>query len=114
MDFLSFVARLTEMKTEKERTKAEMKDLQQQLSDMHDELDQAKKADVIHTDKEVLLKVQSIIFIQMFPYASKHCYFFSPLCGLFAGFGAAARGLPGDASDERGAGGGAAPFGEGA
>uniref|UniRef100_A0A8C7YW09 Myosin tail domain-containing protein n=1 Tax=Oryzias sinensis TaxID=183150 RepID=A0A8C7YW09_9TELE len=47
---------LTEMKTEKERTKAEMKDLQQQLSDMHDELDQAKKADVIHTEKEVLLK----------------------------------------------------------
>lgn len=62
MYLLAFVVRLAEMKTEKERTKAEMKDLQQQLSDMHDELDQAKKADVIHTEKEVLLKVQYITF----------------------------------------------------
>lgn len=35
----------------------EMKDLQQQLSEMHDELDQAKKAEVINSQKEVLLKV---------------------------------------------------------
>lgn len=45
------------MKAERERARAEMKDLQQQLSEMHDELDQAKKADVINTEKEVLLQV---------------------------------------------------------
>lgn len=45
------------MRTERERSKAEMKDLQQQLSEMHDELDQAKKTDLINTEKEVLLKV---------------------------------------------------------
>jgi len=45
------------MKSEKERSKAEMKDLQQQLSEMHDELDQAKRAEVINTEKEVLLRV---------------------------------------------------------
>uniref|UniRef100_A0A3B5MEU9 Myosin tail domain-containing protein n=1 Tax=Xiphophorus couchianus TaxID=32473 RepID=A0A3B5MEU9_9TELE len=48
--------RLTQMKTERERAKAEMKDLQQQLSEMHDELDRAKKTDVINTEKEVLLQ----------------------------------------------------------
>ncbi|XP_027897178.1 cingulin-like protein 1 isoform X2 [Xiphophorus couchianus] len=47
---------LTQMKTERERAKAEMKDLQQQLSEMHDELDRAKKTDVINTEKEVLLQ----------------------------------------------------------
>ncbi|KAM4734889.1 cingulin-like protein 1 isoform 1-T1 [Anableps anableps] len=47
---------LTQMKTERERSKAEMKDLQQQLSEMHDELDLAKKTDVINTEKEVLLQ----------------------------------------------------------
>ncbi|XP_072242135.1 cingulin-like protein 1 [Leuresthes tenuis] len=47
---------LTQMKSEKERSKAEMKDLQQQLSEMHDELDQAKRAEVINTEKEVLLR----------------------------------------------------------
>lgn len=49
--------RLTRMKAERERSKTEMKDLQQQLSEMHDELDQAKKAEVINTQKEVLLEV---------------------------------------------------------
>ncbi|KAK5867232.1 hypothetical protein PBY51_011743 [Eleginops maclovinus] len=47
---------LTRMKAERERSKTEMKDLQQQLSEMHDELDQAKKAEVINTQKEVLLE----------------------------------------------------------
>ncbi|XP_014905386.1 cingulin-like protein 1 isoform X1 [Poecilia latipinna] len=47
---------LIQMKTERERAKAEMKDLQQQLSEMHDELDRAKKTDVINTEKEVLLQ----------------------------------------------------------
>nr|XP_046250935.1 cingulin-like protein 1 isoform X2 [Scatophagus argus] len=47
---------LTQMKAERERSKTEMKDLQQQLSEMHDELDQAKRAEVINTEKEVLLK----------------------------------------------------------
>lgn len=45
------------MRTERERSKTEMKDLQLQLSEMHDELDRAKKAEVINTEKEVLLKV---------------------------------------------------------
>lgn len=49
--------RLTQMKAERERSKTEMKDLQQQLSEMHDELDQAKKAEVINSEKEILLKV---------------------------------------------------------
>ncbi|KAM3608969.1 uncharacterized protein V6R79_007565 [Siganus canaliculatus] len=47
---------LSEMKVERGRAKTEMKDLQLQLSEMHDELDQAKKAEVINTEKEVLLK----------------------------------------------------------
>ncbi|XP_039665329.1 cingulin-like protein 1 isoform X2 [Perca fluviatilis] len=47
---------LTQMKAERERSKTEMKDLQQQLSEMHDELDQAKKAEVINTEKEVLME----------------------------------------------------------
>ncbi|XP_029289836.1 cingulin-like protein 1 isoform X2 [Cottoperca gobio] len=47
---------LTHMKAERERSKTEMKDLQQQLSEMHDELDQAKKAEEINTEKEVLLE----------------------------------------------------------
>ncbi|KAM9754990.1 cingulin-like protein 1 isoform 2-T3 [Menidia menidia] len=47
---------LTQMKTEREISKAEMKDLQQQLSDMHDELDQAKKGEVINAEKELLLR----------------------------------------------------------
>ncbi|XP_034735930.1 cingulin-like protein 1 [Etheostoma cragini] len=47
---------LTQMKAERERSKMEMKDLQQQLSEMHDELDQAKKAEVINTEKEVLME----------------------------------------------------------
>ncbi|XP_054865333.1 cingulin-like protein 1 isoform X2 [Amphiprion ocellaris] len=47
---------LTQMKAEKERSKAEMKDLQQQLSEMHDELDRAKKAEVINAQKEVLMQ----------------------------------------------------------
>lgn len=45
------------MKAERERFRMEMKDLQQQLSDMHDELDQTKTAEVINTEKDVLLKV---------------------------------------------------------
>ncbi|KAM8891907.1 cingulin-like protein 1 isoform 2-T4 [Spinachia spinachia] len=47
---------LTQMKAEKERSRTEMKDLQMQLSEMHDELDLAKKAEAINTDKEVLLE----------------------------------------------------------
>lgn len=57
VNHFSDVVRLTQMKAEKERSKAEMKDLQQQLSDMHDELDQAKKAELINAEKEVLLQV---------------------------------------------------------
>lgn len=55
--YLSHVVRLNQMKAERARSKTEMKDLQLQLSEMHDELDRAKKAEVINTEKEVLLKV---------------------------------------------------------
>lgn len=54
----SYAVRLSQMKAERERSRTEMKDLQQQLSEMHDELDQAKKAEVINTEKEILLKVK--------------------------------------------------------
>ncbi|XP_034032096.1 cingulin-like protein 1 isoform X1 [Thalassophryne amazonica] len=47
---------LTLMIAERDRSKMEMKDLQQQLSEMHDELDRAKKTEVINTEKEILLK----------------------------------------------------------
>nr|XP_040019022.1 cingulin-like protein 1 isoform X2 [Gasterosteus aculeatus aculeatus] len=47
---------LNQMKAERERSRTEMKDLQMQLSEMHDELDLAKKAEGINTDKEVLLE----------------------------------------------------------
>uniref|UniRef100_A0A667XAY4 Myosin tail domain-containing protein n=1 Tax=Myripristis murdjan TaxID=586833 RepID=A0A667XAY4_9TELE len=47
---------LVRMKAERDRSKTEMKDLQQQLSEMHDELDRAKKMEVVNTEKEVLLK----------------------------------------------------------
>lgn len=56
-----FDVSLIQMKAERERSKREMKDLQQQLSEMHDELDQATKAEVINTEKEVLLKVNEAI-----------------------------------------------------
>lgn len=51
------IVRLNQMKAERERSRTEMKDLQMQLSEMHDELDLAKKAEGINTDKEVLLEV---------------------------------------------------------
>ncbi|XP_077424670.1 cingulin-like protein 1 isoform X2 [Vanacampus margaritifer] len=47
---------LTQMIADRERSKMQMKDLQQQLSDMHDELDQSKKAEMINAEKEVLLE----------------------------------------------------------
>ncbi|XP_029992515.1 cingulin-like protein 1 isoform X2 [Sphaeramia orbicularis] len=47
---------LSQMRAERERSKTQMKDLEQQLSEMHDELDQAKKAEMINTEKEALLK----------------------------------------------------------
>lgn len=46
------------MIADRERSKMQMKDLQQQLSEMHDELDQSKKAEMINAEKEVLLKVR--------------------------------------------------------
>lgn len=46
------------MKAERERSKSQMKDLELQLSEMHDELDRAKKAEVMNGDKDALLKVQ--------------------------------------------------------
>ncbi|XP_047189428.1 cingulin-like protein 1 isoform X2 [Scophthalmus maximus] len=55
-DLQSARQELSQMKAERERSRTEMKDLQQQLSEMHDELDQAKRAEVTNTEKEVLLK----------------------------------------------------------
>ncbi|XP_019124781.2 cingulin-like protein 1 isoform X2 [Larimichthys crocea] len=52
---------LIQMKVDRGRSKTEMKDLQQQLSEMHDELDQVKKAEVINTEKEVLLKDMALL-----------------------------------------------------
>lgn len=51
------VVRLTQMKAERERSKTQMKDLELQLSEMHDELDQAKKAELVGGDRDALLKV---------------------------------------------------------
>lgn len=49
------------MKAERERSKTQMKDLELQLSEMHDELDQAKKAESINRDKDALLKVKKAL-----------------------------------------------------
>lgn len=46
------------MKAERERSKSQMKDLELQLSEMHDELDQAKRSEVINRDRDALLKVK--------------------------------------------------------
>lgn len=51
------IVRLVRMRAERERSRTEMKDLQQQLSDMHDELDHVKKAEMSNTEKKVLMKV---------------------------------------------------------
>ena len=53
------------MKAEREKSRMEMKDLQQQLSEMHDELDQAKTSEADRIQDEVLLKVKQV-------YSSKH------------------------------------------
>lgn len=47
------------MKAERERSKTQMKDLELQLSEMHDELDRAKKAELVAGDRDALLKVKS-------------------------------------------------------
>ena len=60
MCVLPWRVRLAHLKAERERSKTEMKDLQHQLSEMHDELDQAKNTEDINADKEVLLKVRTI------------------------------------------------------
>lgn len=46
------------MKAERERSRTEMKDLQQQLSEMHDELDRAEKSEAVTGQTELLLKVK--------------------------------------------------------
>lgn len=110
------------MKAERERSRTEMKDLQQQLSEMHDELDQAKRAEVTNTEKEVLLKVNETRCRGDASQISSRCKASAPDSrsltlnsdGFVSGFGAAACGLPGDAPGEGGAGGGAALPGDGA
>lgn len=51
------------MKVERERSKTQMKDLELQLSEMHDELDQAKKAELVNRDEDALLKVKKALQI---------------------------------------------------
>lgn len=86
------------MKAERERTKTQMKDLELQLSEMHDELDQAKKAELMNRDKDALLQVSGALHV--------HGRALNPgrdvaLCP--SGCGAAARRLSGDAAAEGGA-----------
>lgn len=50
--------RLTQMKAERERSRTEMKDLQLQLSEMHDELDRAEKSEAAGAQTELLMKVR--------------------------------------------------------
>lgn len=50
--------RLIQMKAERERSRTEMKDLQLQLSEMHDELDRAEKSEAPSAQTELLLKVR--------------------------------------------------------
>lgn len=50
--------RLTQMKAERERSRTEMKDLQLQLSEMHDELDRAEKSEAASAQTELLMKVK--------------------------------------------------------
>lgn len=57
---LRWRVRLAQLKVERDRSKTEMKDLQHQLSEMHDELDHTKNMEEINTEKEVLLKVSTI------------------------------------------------------
>lgn len=97
------------MKAERERTRTQMKDLELQLSEMHDELDREKKAELIDRDKDALMKVNEAL--QAASAASKSGRDVA-LCP--SGCGAAARRLPGDAAAEGGARGAASPKGEGA
>lgn len=51
--------RLVQVKAERDHGRTEMKDLQLQLSEMHDELDQAKNTtQADSTEKQLLLKVR--------------------------------------------------------
>lgn len=51
------------MKAERERTKTQMKDLELQLSEMHDELDRAKKAESMNRDRDALLQVSEALHV---------------------------------------------------
>ncbi|KAG7281013.1 hypothetical protein CRUP_016645 [Coryphaenoides rupestris] len=57
-DLQSTKDELAQLKVERDRSKTEMKDLQHQLSEMHDELDHAKNIEEVHTEKDLLLNVQ--------------------------------------------------------
>lgn len=50
--------RLYQVKMEKEQYQTEIRDLQDQLSEMHDELDGAKQSQTDSTDKEAMMEVQ--------------------------------------------------------
>ncbi len=50
--------RLYQVKMEKEQYQTEIRDLQEQLSEMHDELDGAKQSQIDSADKEAMMEVQ--------------------------------------------------------
>ncbi len=56
--YLCVYIRLFQVKMEKEQYQTEIRDLQDQLSEMHDELDGAKQSQTDSTDKEAMMEVQ--------------------------------------------------------
>lgn len=56
--FAPCAGRLTQVTAERERSRSQMKDLELQLSEMHDELDRAKKAEAGNRERDALLKVK--------------------------------------------------------
>ena len=98
------------MRAERERSKTEMKDLQLQLSEMHDELDQAKRAEVVNAEKEDLLKVNQNHMTTSCEISRSGIPTLHSV-GCPAGYGAAASGRSGDAAGAGGAAGTAAPQG---
>ncbi len=56
--FVCVYVRLYQVKMEKEQYQTEIRDLQEQLSEMHDELDGAKQSQIDSADKEAMMEVQ--------------------------------------------------------
>lgn len=58
---------------EKEQYQTEIRDLQDQLSEMHDELDGAKQSQTDSTDKEAMMEVQGQIILKKQNHCQKIC-----------------------------------------